>query len=347
MKRWGLPLVLFLFALCACSKKETVEKGTGYLILNINQSSSLKADIKITDFILRISEGQTEVLKDSIKYLPEEIALPAGTYTVEAYSGEFSQPKFETPVYSGKTTVDIEAGEINEAKLTCFQANAGIKVVWSKDYAKMFSTYQAQIDCNEGYLNYLSTETRTGYFLPGTVSVSILADGQTIKGGSIKLEAKDMVTAYMQLKEAPTGNLTITITVDDGTNGRNVDIIVDPGNPAEEPNSETNPYNIAQAIAKQGENGVWVTGYIVGANTAQNFIGGSTQNTVLVLADNAAETNYTKTILVQLPAGPLRNALNLLDNSGNLHKKVVIKGDLGKYSSRAGLVSISAGYIIN
>ena len=85
-------LFLSLFVMFACSQTPE-EKGTGYLTLNISQSAGLKADVDITDFILRIRDGQVELMKERIADLPPEIALPAGTYTIEAYSMVFDNPK--------------------------------------------------------------------------------------------------------------------------------------------------------------------------------------------------------------------------------------------------------------
>ena len=336
-----LLLIVLFFVVSTCTKKETTEKETGYLTLNVSQATNQKSGIEIIDFTLRINDGHTDLIKERIGDLPSQITLPVGTYTVEAYSLEFFEPKFELPFYSGKATVEIEAGETKMASLKCSQANAGVQVVWSSDFSVMYNTFQAQIDCDQGYLHYSPDESRTGYFLPGTVSISILADGKIINSGTVTLFARDMVTVNLRTKESATGKLTIDITVDETINNRNVDVIVDPDDTR---GSVKNPYNIEEAIAKQGENGVWIMGYIVGATNAQNFVNGTKQTTMVVLADHVDETNYTKTVLVQLPAGVLRNAINIVDNPENLHKKVAIRGNLGTYSSRPGLVGITDYY---
>lgn len=331
-------LLLSVGVICACSQKETPEKGTGYLTLNISRGTSLKSDVEIADFTLRINDGHADAVKERIADLPAEIALPVGTYTIEAYSLEFSGPKYETPFYSGKTTVDIEAGETKEASLVCSQGNAGVKVVWAGEFSTKYSTYQAQINCDAGYLNYSSTESRTGYFLPGTVSVSILADGQTINGGTIALAARDMVTAILRLKEAPAGSLSIDLSVDETVNNREVEVIVDPE--YTDVNSETNPYTIARAIERQGENEVWIIGYIVGSKPSSGYDyvnSAGWQHTNIVLADDIAETSDTNCIFVELVSGTFRNSLNLVDNAGNLHRQIVIKGNLAAYHSRSGL----------
>ena len=343
-----------IFAISSCSQKEkSEEKRSGYLTLNISQSATLKSEVEPEDFILRISAVNTEIRKGRIGDLPEQIKLPAGSYTIEVFSTEFSDPKFEKPYYYGKTTVVIDPDVTKEASLVCSLANAGIKVVWASEFSERYSTYQAQINCNEGYLNYSSTETRTGYFLPGTVSISIMADGLTINGGSITLAAQDLVTAYLQIKNTKSGELTFTISIDNSVNEREIEIIVDPDDDddndiADQPNSQENPYTVAQAIARQSlnETGVWVMGYIVGSkpSSGHDFKEGPWQASNIVLADDITETDSWNCIFVMLPSsGSTRTNLNLVDNPENLSRKVIIRGNLGTYHDRSGLRNVAGG----
>jgi len=253
----------------------------------------------------------------------------------------FYDPIFEIPFYSGTTNVEIEANQTKNASLVCSQANAGIKVVWSNDFETLYSTYQAQMYCNEGFLNYSSTETRTGYFLPGTINVTILADGQTINGGTVTLVARDMVTLNLFPKETSSGSFSVDISFDHTLNNRELELIVDSDNIS---NSETSPYTIAQSIARQGENGVWVTGYIVGAKPQANhdFVNGTWLSTNIVIADDIDETNDRNVIFVELPTGTYRNNLNLVDNGHLLHQKIKLKGNLAQYQTRAGLRNLTA-----
>ncbi len=95
-----------------------------------------------------------------------------------------------------------------------------------------------------------------------------------------------------------------------------------------------------------------VTGYIVGAVNGTSFGDGGENckfdvteienNANILIADNADETDYTKCLVVQLTSGDVRNALNLVDNPGNLKKKVVLTATLETYFGVAGLKSTSA-----
>jgi len=112
--------------------------------------------------------------------------------------------------------------------------------------------------------------------------------------------------------------------------------------------SAENPYSVAQAMVKQGESSKWVTGYIVGfINTATspyaytyNATGAIASN--LILADSPSETVDGNCLPVQLSYGTApRTALNLVDNPGNIGKKVSVCGSLESYFSVAGIKSLS------
>ena len=114
--------------------------------------------------------------------------------------------------------------------------------------------------------------------------------------------------------------------------------------------SEASEYTVAEALAAfvAGETKpAIVKGYIVGSIDDKsisdaNFSGAAVLKTNLLLADNADETDIAKCLAVQLPAGDVRDALNLVDNPGNYKKYVVLTGSLEKYFGVAGLKSVSA-----
>ena len=95
-----------------------------------------------------------------------------------------------------------------------------------------------------------------------------------------------------------------------------------------------------------------ITGYIVGAVNGTSFGDGGEnckfdvtkiENAAnILIADNADETDYTKCLVVQLPSGDVRDALNLVDNPDNLKKKVVLTATMETYFGVAGLKSTSA-----
>ena len=107
--------------------------------------------------------------------------------------------------------------------------------------------------------------------------------------------------------------------------------------------SRENPYTIGKAIDKQGEKDKWVEGYIVGVYnfdaTDEQFTFNSSNfaevKSNILLGDIAGVPN--EYIAVQLLTNDIRGKLNLIDNPGNLGKKVKVYGSLEKYCGVAGL----------
>ena len=133
---------------------------------------------------------------------------------------------------------------------------------------------------------------------------------------------------------------------------------VEPGetlkDPAEgEPGSFTAPLTVAQAIQYQGakDNGlkVWTEGYIVGVygNNKAPIYGEASltaEQPYNVLIAATVEDNTT-TVCVQLPAGVIRDGINLTAHPENLGKKLKIKGTLETYNSMPGVKNGEEAYL--
>lgn len=115
--------------------------------------------------------------------------------------------------------------------------------------------------------------------------------------------------------------------------------------------TKENPFTVAQAIENQNATPYvvsWVKGFIVGSvkegitaitSAADiHFVPPFTLATNVLLADDINETDYTKCVIVNLPAGsPLRTQVNLLDNAVNHKKWLNVTGTLRTYFGVAGL----------
>ena len=128
--------------------------------------------------------------------------------------------------------------------------------------------------------------------------------------------------------------------------------------PANE-SSKDNPYSVAQAISRYHalavQPDVWVRGYIVGyvdgmslsESTAVLGAGGlaaagGVSPTNILIADSADETDYEGCLVVQLPEGEVRDALNLRDHPENMGGEVVLCGSLETYFGTYGLKAPTA-----
>lgn len=104
---------------------------------------------------------------------------------------------------------------------------------------------------------------------------------------------------------------------------------------------------LAQGTPASAVAGTYLTGYIVGyINTDNNtntytFTADNCNNaTNILLAGSASETDAANSVPVQLPAGDVRKALNLLDNPDNFGKEVTLFGSHEAYFSANGLKSV-------
>jgi hypothetical protein len=120
-----------------------------------------------------------------------------------------------------------------------------------------------------------------------------------------------------------------------------------PGTP-EGTGTGEDPYNVAAGIVNQGQENVWVHGYIVGAvkngtstvssNNDVIWSGTFDSPTNVVIADDPTCNEITLCVIVNLPAGkPLRSQVNLVDNPTNLGKMLTVRGKLRTYFGQAGL----------
>ena len=114
---------------------------------------------------------------------------------------------------------------------------------------------------------------------------------------------------------------------------------------------EGNVLTVEQLIAayNSGTTGAaTITGYIVGTSEAGKskftpILGlDKASNTNIIIADNPNETDTSKCIPVQLPSGVVRTGVNLVDNPGNLGKKITLTGEIQKYFGMAGFKNATA-----
>ena len=125
--------------------------------------------------------------------------------------------------------------------------------------------------------------------------------------------------------------------------------------------TQSDPYNIAAAIANQGTNDKWITGYIVGsANIATGAIITDDQiswgpnfdyeqnRLSIILADKDYERDINKCVVVYLPSDApsgIRN-INLKDHPENLGKTLKVHGDLKAYLGKSGMKNTNE-YVLN
>lgn len=106
--------------------------------------------------------------------------------------------------------------------------------------------------------------------------------------------------------------------------------------------SNVNPFTVEDVVklenSKSGN--YWVKGYILGSASNNGTIAKTATKTNLCLGDSATQT--ANCIPVELPAGDLRDAINLEDHAGNIGKVIWVYGSLENYFSFSGVKGTSA-----
>ena len=119
-----------------------------------------------------------------------------------------------------------------------------------------------------------------------------------------------------------------------------------------------NPYNVSKALEVQDNSLAWVKGYIVGQVAGADIAydsqfdapftgavyddGVSTVGTNILLAAKSDESNHSACLVVQLPKGDVRTALELLAHPDNDGKEVELYGKLTKYFGVSGMKETQA-----
>ena len=110
-----------------------------------------------------------------------------------------------------------------------------------------------------------------------------------------------------------------------------------------------NPYTAQDVITMNTQtsdgNKYWVRDYIVGfVNSDYAYVFSSEAGDVktnIVLSSNVETNNSDECIPIQLPAGAIRDGLNLADNPGNYRQEVLVYGTLEKYFQVAAVKNVT------
>jgi len=273
-----------------------------------------------------VNASGTTVYENDYAHFPEELPLPAGTYTVSAESEAFDAPAFDTPQWGDTQIVTVAEGNSVSVTLDCRQCNSGLRLEVDGSFRSAFPDGTLTLKGPGGTLPYAYGETRTAFFLPGTVSL-LLDDGGYVQTlFSRTLEACQMLSLRL-CANAGTRSGGISIQLDTTRTWLTERFVVGGGDPGEIDGA----YDVSEARLHPGETGVWVQGYIVGVATNTKKVAFEppfNKRTNLVLGTRASTNDIDYCLSVELRAGEIREALNLQDNPDLLGTKIYIRGDL-------------------
>ena len=344
-----MPLMLLLAA-CDDFAGEAPSAQSGQLRWALDHTIlATKATEEVpdtNDFILTVRDaGGATLYKGPYGDSPEVLDVPEGYYTVGIVSDAFSKPAFSKPQYGDEQVVRVPAGQCVTVKLKCTLQNAGIRLRTGQDFLEAYPDGILYVKQADAKLKYLYRETRIAYVKPGDVSVLLYRDSssdfETLFTRSI--EAREILTVSISApKGSGNGKSSITVQTDTSRSWVSENFTIGQGG-----DQGGGTLSVGEAASHIGEKGVWVAGYIVGGDltSAGKTVKteGITKNTHLALAERSSITDKASCLAVELPAGKVRQALNLVDHPELIGKRVKVKGDLvDKYFGTVGLKSTAS-----
>lgn len=344
-------LILMLTAVLACGRNADYDGENGELRISFasdpEHSARVRSEIPDTgDFIIDVTDSKGKVIySGAYSACPESLPVPTGSYVVKAVSDIFEKPAFSSPQYGDEQCVLVPSGGVADVKLICSQMNAGIRLVVDSGFLTAFPDGVLFLKSSKGKLMYGYSEKRIAYFHPGQVSLILSEGGRDEVLMTRTLQAQEVLSLRVKVasssssSDGPSACLSLQI---DTTRSWLSDVYVlgESGGGGSE-----SALTVAQARESAGTKDVWVSGYIVGGDltsSAASFEEPFTSRTNILLGPKSSTSVKSSCLSVQLPAGSLRDALNLVDNPHLLGCKIALKGDIADaYFGIPGMKNVS------
>lgn len=329
----ALPL---LAALTAC-EDFGLTAVQGELTWTLDKEAFTKASAEIpdtNDFLLTVSDAKGKVLYEgTYGDSPASLQVDPGSYTLRIVSVPFTAPAFDRPQYGDEQVVVVPSGQNVEVKLQCTLLNAGIRLKIASDFLTTFPGGVLYVKGGNTRLMYSYKENRIAYFQPGEVQAILYNEGKDEVLFTRTLAQREILTVNLSAPATAKGVSSIQVSVDTTKTWRKEDFTIGGGNGTNGGSgSGNNAYGVSEAAAHVGEEDVWVYGYIVGGDLSSAGksvkTGKCTKNTHLAIAARSSVTDKASCVAVELPAGTVRDALNLVDHPDLVGKRVYVKGNI-------------------
>jgi len=347
---------LSVLSLTSCNGLTFQDDSKGVLKIVFSPESITKAVVRefpdSNQFTLSIKSSSGSVIYNG-KYgaRPANMQLDAGSYDISIYSRMFVTPAFESVCYSDNKTVVIQSGKTYLLSLVCRQSNVGLRLSFTPEFVNRFVRYKPEVLDIKGSILYPYTETRFVYLNPGNISVrlkEVLPDGSTATPELIPIldrivTARDMLTINLHANPDDPSSSKSGILIDTSSNWVFENIVIGGGGDGM---TKESAFKVEQIAQNAGAKDVWITGFIVGGDLTASGINfdapfGSATN--IAIADSPTVRERIKCASVALPAGAIRDLLNLNTTPSNHGKRVYLKGTLvAAYFGLAGVNPVTA-----
>lgn len=333
-----LPLATGFLHSCEDFGAPFRDKTPGELSWTIETGSLTKAasDIPDTnDFILTVKNAAGKVLyHGSYGDSPTTLEVEPGSYTVSAQSTEFTTPAFARPLYGDEQVVVVSGGQKVSVKLDCTLLNCGVTLKISPDFLTSHPDGVLFLKQGTTRLMHAYTEKRIAYFFPGEVSLLLYENGMDNALLTKRLAARDILSIKISAPSMDHASGSIKVAVDTSKNWITEYYTIggDNNGGGNSGVESSNAISVGDAHSHIGEEDVWVYGYIVGGDLTANGksvkTSGITKPSHLAIAARSSVTEKASCVAVELPAGNVREALNLVDHPDLIGTRIYVKGDL-------------------
>lgn len=314
---------------------EMEKKGELRISFADDQPTKITGQIPDTsDFLITVTGPDGEMIYDgAYGDSPESMMVEAGSYTIYVRSCEFTKPAFDSPQYGDEQCVVVPSGGVTDVKLTCVQMNAGVRLRIDESFLYNCPDAVLFLKSAEGKLMYSYSEDRIAYFLPGSVSLMMSENGKDEILFTRNLQSRSILEISVSAAgtQGNQSSENIRVAVDTTRNWTSESYVIGGGDGSGKGDGVGNALTVSQALDSIGEEGVWVSGYVVGGDLTQasaSFEGPFSSRTNIVLGPRSSTDDRGSCLAVSLPSGNIRDALNLVDNPHLLGRKVCIKGNI-------------------
>lgn len=342
MKRFFLflvlaaTLVLQLSILFSCNRLgEEYSSGKAILSISFIKGGEMftKAGLNVPDtsaFLLKVTDKSGKIIYDG-KYgdCPESLDVSPGSYNIRVVSSEFTKPAFDAPQFGDEQCVLVPENGIGNVKLLCRQINSGIKLKISSGFLSQCPESVLFIKSSEGKLMYSYSEKRIAYFLPGTITLLMSTGGVDQVLMVKEIHENEVLTIGVSVPiTSSSSDCNFSVAVDTSRVWVNDECIIGAAGAGQEIGDAL---SVSEARDSAGKDDVWVCGYVVGGDltsSSASFKYPFESRTNILLGPRSSTVDKSMCLSVQLPAGDVRDALNLVDNPSLLGKRICVKGDV-------------------
>lgn len=351
MRKW-MALIPLVAGCAACDDFTLMNGDKGELRWSLEALPGTRAQAEIpdtNDFLLTIKDARGQTLYDGpYGDSPASLQVDPGSYSVSIVSVTFTAPAFARPQYGDDQVVVVPSGKTVSVRLNCTLRNAGIRLQTAPSFLESYPDGVLYVKQGSSRLMYGYAEKRIAYFPPGEVSVILYDSGKEQTLLTRTLAARDILSVNISAPGAKSSG-SLSVAVDTVKNWRSENYRLGGDGSGGSGNSgevESSAISVTDAAAHVGETGVWVYGYIVGGDltSAGKSVktSGITKATHLAIAARSSVTDKASCVAVELPAGKVREGLNLVDHPDLIGSRLFVKGNLtASYFGTTGLKGTS------